>query len=69
MKYYCVAEFDVTDRDWVPEYVREATGLVERYGGRYPAREVAKNEAKVAFEATQEVGCVRHLIYSLSVDK
>lgn len=38
MKYYCVAEFDVTDKGWVPEYVREVTGLVERYGGRYLAR-------------------------------
>ena len=38
MKYYCVAEFDVTDKDWVPEYVREVTRLVERYGGRYLAR-------------------------------
>lgn len=38
MKYYCVAELDVTDQSWVPEYVREVTGLVERYGGRYLAR-------------------------------
>ena len=51
MKYYCVAEFDVTDKDWVPEYVREVTGLVERYGGRYLARtpkvERLEGEAKV----------------------
>jgi uncharacterized protein (DUF1330 family) len=33
VKYYCVAELDVTDQGWVPEYVREVTGLVERYGG------------------------------------
>lgn len=38
MKYYCVAEFEVTERGWVPEYVREVTALVERYGGRYLAR-------------------------------
>ena len=51
MKYYCVAEFDVTDRGWVPEYVRGVTGLVERYGGRYLARtpksEVLEGDAKV----------------------
>lgn len=38
MKYYCVAELDATDQSWVPEYVREVTRLVERYGGRYLAR-------------------------------
>lgn len=38
MKYYCVAELDVTDQGWVAEYVREVTRLVERNGGRYLAR-------------------------------
>lgn len=38
MKYYCVAEFDVTEQGWVPEYVREVTRLVESHGGRYLAR-------------------------------
>lgn len=38
MKYYCVAELDVTDQSWVPGYVQEVTKLVERYGGRYLAR-------------------------------
>ncbi len=51
MKYYCVAEIDVTERGWVPEYVREVTRLVERYGGRYLARtpktEALEGEGKV----------------------
>ena len=38
MKYYCVAEFDITDRSWVPAYVQNVTKLVEKYGGRYLAR-------------------------------
>lgn len=51
MRYYCVAEMDVTDRGWVPEYVREVTALVERFGGRYLARtpkaEVLEGEGRV----------------------
>jgi uncharacterized protein (DUF1330 family) len=38
MKYYAVAEIDVTDRAWIPDYVKNVTGQVERYGGRYLAR-------------------------------
>jgi uncharacterized protein (DUF1330 family) len=38
MKYYSVAEIDVTDRGWVREYVSNVTKIVERYGGRYLAR-------------------------------
>ncbi|HEV8487578.1 MAG TPA: DUF1330 domain-containing protein [Blastocatellia bacterium] len=38
MKYYAVAEIDVIDRSWVLEYVKNVTGLVEAYGGRYLAR-------------------------------
>jgi uncharacterized protein (DUF1330 family) len=38
MKYYAVAEIDVTDRSWVLEYVKNVTGLVESHGGRYLAR-------------------------------
>ena len=38
MKYYAVAEIEVTDRSWVREYVADVTPLVERYGGRYLAR-------------------------------
>jgi len=38
VKYYAVAEIEVTDRSWVREYVADVTPLVERYGGRYLAR-------------------------------
>ncbi len=38
MKYYAVAELDVTDRSWVAAYVQFVTPLVESYGGRYLAR-------------------------------
>ena len=38
MKYYAVAEMDVTDRAWIEAYVREVTPMVERHGGRYLAR-------------------------------
>ena len=38
MKYYAVAEIDITDRSWVPAYVKDVTKMVERHGGRYLAR-------------------------------
>lgn len=38
MKYYVVAEFDLTDGAWVAEYVQEVTKMIERRGGRYLAR-------------------------------
>jgi len=38
MKYYAVAEIDVTDQSWVPAYVQNVTRMVERHGGRYLAR-------------------------------
>jgi uncharacterized protein (DUF1330 family) len=38
MKYYLVGEIEVTDQSWVPDYVSNVTGLVERSGGRYLAR-------------------------------
>jgi uncharacterized protein (DUF1330 family) len=38
MKYYGVAEIELTNTDWVPEYVANVTELVERHGGRYLAR-------------------------------
>ena len=38
MKYYAVAEIDVTDPSWVRDYVANVTPLVERHGGRYLAR-------------------------------
>ena len=38
VKYYAVAELDVTDPGWVDEYVSDVTPMVERRGGRYLAR-------------------------------
>jgi len=38
MKYYCVAELNITDESWVPSYVQQVTKLVEQHGGRYLAR-------------------------------
>lgn len=38
MKYYAVAEIDITDPGWVQEYAANVTGMVERAGGRYLAR-------------------------------
>jgi uncharacterized protein (DUF1330 family) len=38
MKYYAIAEIEITDQSWLPAYVQNVTGLVEQYGGRYLAR-------------------------------
>jgi uncharacterized protein (DUF1330 family) len=38
MKYYSVAELEITDQRWVPDYVENVTRLVEQRGGRYLAR-------------------------------
>jgi len=38
VKYYAVAEMEITDRSWVPEYVNNVTRMVEQRGGRYLAR-------------------------------
>jgi len=38
MKYYCVAELNITDQSWIPSYVQNVTEMVERRGGRYLAR-------------------------------
>ncbi len=38
MKYYAIAQINITDPAWVPEYVRNTTRLVEQHGGRYLAR-------------------------------
>lgn len=38
MKYYTVAEMEITDRSWVAAYVKNVTKLVEQSGGRYLAR-------------------------------
>ncbi|HST57790.1 MAG TPA: DUF1330 domain-containing protein [Longimicrobium sp.] len=38
MKYYVVAEMQVTDASWVADYVAHVTPLMERHGGRYLTR-------------------------------
>jgi uncharacterized protein (DUF1330 family) len=38
MKYYAVAEVEITDQSWVPDYIKNVTKLVEQRGGRYLAR-------------------------------
>jgi uncharacterized protein (DUF1330 family) len=38
MRYYAVAQIEVTDPAWVREYLAEVTAIVERRGGRYLAR-------------------------------
>lgn len=38
MKYYFIGEIEVTDQSWVPDYVKNVTGMVERSGGRYLTR-------------------------------
>ena len=38
MKYYSVAEMEITDKSWVAEYVKNVTKMVEQRGGRYLAR-------------------------------
>jgi uncharacterized protein (DUF1330 family) len=38
MKYYSVAEIEITDQSWVPNYIKNVTPMVERHGGRYLAR-------------------------------
>ncbi len=38
MRYYTVAEIDVTETAWVREYVLGTSPLVEAAGGRYLAR-------------------------------
>lgn len=48
MKYYSVAEIDITDRSWLAAYAKNVTPMVERFGGRYLARtpDVEKVEGK-----------------------
>lgn len=38
MKYYFVAELEITDQSWIPTYVKDVTRLVEQRGGRFLAR-------------------------------
>lgn len=38
MKYFVIAEMQVTDPGWVAAYVENVTPMIERHGGRYLAR-------------------------------
>jgi uncharacterized protein (DUF1330 family) len=38
MKWYAIAEMDVTDPSWIQDYVEHVTPLVEERGGRFLAR-------------------------------
>ena len=38
MKYYAIAEMNITDPRWIEDYVANVTPMVERHGGRYLAR-------------------------------
>jgi uncharacterized protein (DUF1330 family) len=38
MKFYAIAEMDITDPRWIGDYVNNVTGMVERRGGRYLSR-------------------------------
>jgi uncharacterized protein (DUF1330 family) len=38
VKYYFIGEIEITNQSWVPDYVKNVTGMVERWGGRYLAR-------------------------------
>jgi uncharacterized protein (DUF1330 family) len=38
VKYYVVAEMQITDPGWVGAYVENVTRMIERHGGRYLAR-------------------------------
>lgn len=50
MKYYAIAEINITDPAWVPEYVKNTTRLVQQHGGRSLAR--TPNFEKVEGERT-----------------
>ena len=54
MKYYAVAEIEVTDPAWVRDYIADVTAMVERHGGRYLARtaQVEKLEGQRAVPPT-----------------
>jgi hypothetical protein len=38
MKYYSVAEIEMSDQGWVRTYIKDVTRMVEQRGGWYPAR-------------------------------
>ncbi len=38
MKCYAIAEVSITDPHWVPDYLANVNGILEKFGGRYLAR-------------------------------
>jgi len=38
MSVYVIAEVDVTNEDWIPEYAEKVHHIVEKHGGRYLSR-------------------------------
>lgn len=38
MKFYAVAELNITNPKWIPEYAEKVTKMVEDFGGKYLAR-------------------------------
>jgi uncharacterized protein (DUF1330 family) len=38
MKWYAVAEINISEQSWIAAYVEHATKLVEEHGGRHLAR-------------------------------
>ena len=53
MRYYAVAELDITDPSWIESYVSEVTKLVEQSGGRYLARTAKVEKLEGARPAPQ----------------
>ncbi len=51
MKYYAVAEMDVTEPGWARDYVANVTGMVERHGGRYLARTAGSRRSRASARA------------------
>lgn len=38
MKYYAIGNLNFTDNNWVEEYLKKVTPMVEKVGGKYLAR-------------------------------
>lgn len=38
MAVFVIAEIEITDDSWVPDYAANVHGIVEQYGGRYLSR-------------------------------
>jgi uncharacterized protein (DUF1330 family) len=38
LKHYAIVEFDITNSEWVPGYLKNVTSMVEHAGGKFLAR-------------------------------